>query len=425
MLIIPPIHKEQRALSMRRLTLLATISTVAVVALAVEFGGVPRTVPPLVSNAEAAVDMGQHSAGFGDLVEKVKPAVVSVRVQLDASTEPTGIDENSPSAPNSPMDQFFRHFGMPDGGSAPEEQRQPRNRPMTAQGSGFFITPDGYAVTNNHVVENAKTVEIRTDDAKTYSAKVIGTDPRTDVALIKVDGRDDFPYVKLADKAPRIGDWVLAVGNPFGLGGTVTAGIVSARGRDIGAGPYDDFIQIDASVNKGNSGGPTFDMEGNVIGVNTAIFSPSGGSVGIAFDIPSETVKSVVAQLKDKGMVSRGWIGTQIQPITADIADSLDMKDSEGALVAEPQADSPAAKAGVLPGDVITAVDNHPVKDVYATLAKQIGAMVPGTSAKLTNGARVRRKASPSRSANCQRSERLVLIRMTPAKQAPTCQSWD
>ncbi len=152
--------------------------------------------------------------------------------------------------------------------------------------------------------------------ARAYSAKVIGTDARTDIALIKVDGRRDFPYVKLAEKAPRVGDWVVAVGNPFGLGGTVTAGIVSARGRDIGAGPYDDFIQIDASVNKGNSGGPTFDMDGNVIGVNTAIFSPSGGSVGIAFDIPSETVKSVVAQLKDKGVVSRGWIGVQIQPVT-------------------------------------------------------------------------------------------------------------
>jgi serine protease Do len=195
-------------------------------------------------------------------------------------------------------------------------------------------------------VDKAQTVEITTDDGKTYDAKVIGTDSRTDLAVIKVEGRNDFPYVKLADKAPRIGDWVLAVGNPFGLGGTVTAGIVSARGRDIGAGPYDDFLQIDAPVNKGNSGGPTFDMDGNVIGVNTAIFSPSGGSVGIAFDVPAETVKSVVAQLKDKGVVSRGWIGVQIQPVTADIAESLGMKGTEGALVAEAQEESPAAKAG-------------------------------------------------------------------------------
>jgi serine protease Do len=177
--------------------------------------------------------------------------------------------------------------------NTPDNQRQPRHRSVTALGSGFFITADGYAVTNNHVVDKAKSIEVTTDDAKSYDAKVIGTDPRTDLALIKVDGRSDFPYVKLADKAPRIGDWVVAVGNPFGLGGTVTAGIVSARGRDINAGPYDDFVQIDAPVNKGNSGGPTFDMDGNVVGVNTMIFSPSGGSVGIAFDIPADTVKSV------------------------------------------------------------------------------------------------------------------------------------
>src|SRR5215510_7845687 len=164
---------------------------------------------------------------------------------------------------------------MPD--ATPEKGRQPHHRYVTGQGSGFFITADGYAVTNNHVVDKAQTVEVIMDDGKSFEAKVIGTDPRTDLALIKVEGRRDFPYVKLADKAPRIGDWVVAVGNPFGLGGTVTAGIVSAHGRDIGSGPYDDYIQIDAPVNKGNSGGPTFDVDGDVIGVNTAIFSPSGG----------------------------------------------------------------------------------------------------------------------------------------------------
>ena len=212
------------------------------------------------------------------------------------------------------MEQFFRRFGMPNEEGTPDQPKphKPHGQFVTGQGSGFFIAADGYAVTNNHVVDKAKAVEITTDDGKNYDAKVIGTDPRTDLALIKVNGRSDFPFVKLADTAPRIGDWVVAVGNPFGLGGTVTAGIVSARGRDIGSGPYDDYIQIDAPVNKGNSGGPTFDMEGNVIGVNTAIFSPSGGSVGIAFDIPAETVKTVVAQLKDKGFVRRGWIGVQI-----------------------------------------------------------------------------------------------------------------
>jgi serine protease Do len=223
---------------------------------------------------------------------------------------------------------------------------------------------------------------VTADDGKTYKAKVIGTDQRTDLALIKVEGGSNFPFAKLSDTKPRIGDWVLAVGNPFGLGGTVTAGIVSASGRDIGNGPYDDFIQIDAPVNKGNSGGPAFNTNGEVIGVNTAIYSPSGGSVGIAFSIPAQTVKSVVAQLKDKGTVSRGWIGVQIQPVTADIADSLGLKKAEGALVAEPQANGPAAKAGIESGDVITAVNGESVKDARE-LARTIGGMAPGASVKL------------------------------------------
>jgi serine protease Do len=254
---------------------------------------------------------------------------------------------------------------------------------ITGQGSGFFISADGYAVTNNHVVDKAENVQVTTDDGKIFEAKVIGTDPRSDLALIKVEGRSNFPFVKLAEGNPRIGDWVLAVGNPFGLGGTVTAGIVSARGRDIGNGPYDDFIQIDAPVNKGNSGGPTFDVDGNVIGVNTAIFSPSGGSVGIAFAIPADTVKKVVAQLKDKGTVTRGWIGVQIQSVTPEIADSLGLKTVQGALVAEPQSGGPAAKAGVEAGDIITSVNGAPLKDARE-LARQIGGLPPGTSVKLS-----------------------------------------
>src|SRR5262249_31926638 len=248
--------------------------------------------------------------GFGDLVEKVKPAVISVRVKLDANTVSSRREDSSPFPQNSPMERFFRRFGMPD--LNPERGQQPNRRPVTGQGSGFFISADGYAATNNHVVDHAKTVEVITDDGKTLSAKVIGTDTRTDLALIKVDGRSDFPYVKLSDKAPRIGDWVVAVGNPFGLGGTVTAGIVSARGRDIGSGPYDDYIQSDAPINRGNARGPTCALDGNVGAAPPPISSPPGGWVGLAFDTPAETVKSVVAQLKDKGMVSRGWIGTQI-----------------------------------------------------------------------------------------------------------------
>jgi serine protease Do len=318
--------------------------------------------------------------GFADIVAKVKPAVMSVRVKMDggeAQTTGLGNNEIPPG-----LREFFRRFGMPENmpqNSVPQG-RGGRNV-ITGQGSGFFISPDGYAVTNNHVVEKAENVKVTTDDGKSHDAKVIGTDPRTDLALIKVDD-GPFPYVKLSDNVPRIGDWVLAVGNPFGLGGTVTAGIVSARGRDIGASAYDDFIQIDAPVNKGNSGGPTFDTEGNVIGVNTAIFSPSGGSVGIAFAIPADTVKSVVSQLRDHGSVTRGWIGVQIQPVTADIADSLGLKKAEGALVAEPQANSPAAKAGIAAGDVITAVDGQQVKDAR-DLARKIGAMAPKTSVKL------------------------------------------
>jgi serine protease Do len=376
-----------RILSARRLVLLASVGGLGVAALLGGPAMLPKAGGPALTDIAYAQDL-QRPVGFADLVEKVKPAVISVRVKVN-SAKNTGFDGDSP-LPNSQMERFFRRFGMPD--LFPDDERGPRNprdrrglrgRPVTGQGSGFFISGDGYAVTNNHVVDKADTVEVATDDGKTYTAKVIGSDPRTDLALIKVEGRSDFQHVKLADKAPRIGDWVLAVGNPFGLGGTVTAGIVSARGRDIGAGPYDDFIQIDAPVNKGNSGGPTFDVDGNVIGVNTAIFSPSGGSVGIAFAIPSATVKAVVAQLKDSGKVTRGWMGVHIQPVTAELAENLGLKAPEGALVSDPQASGPAAKAGVQAGDVIIAVNGSPVKDAK-DLAKQIGAMSPGATVKLT-----------------------------------------
>jgi serine protease Do len=321
--------------------------------------------------------------GFADIVERVKPSVISVKVNINEKVgkDDNGNDEDSPFPPGSPMERFFRRFGGPDG--FPGQRGGNSHRQITGQGSGFFISDDGYAVTNNHVVDGASKVEVTADDGKTYTAKVIGTDQRTDLALIKVEGNGTkFPFAKLADGKPRIGDWVLAVGNPFGLGGTVTAGIVSAEGRDIGNGPYDDFIQIDAPVNKGNSGGPAFSVNGDVVGVNTAIYSPSGGSVGIAFSIPASTVKSVVAQLKDKGSVSRGWIGVQIQPVTQDIADSLGMKKAEGALVAEPQANGPAAKAGIESGDVITEVNGQTVKDARE-LARTIGGLPPDTAVKL------------------------------------------
>jgi serine protease Do len=372
-------QKPRTLLSARRLVMLATAAGLSGAVLFAGPGGPKATFFPF--GTEAHAQGAARPVGFADIVDKVKPSVISVRVKMDANSRSADFDNDDlPFPKGSPFEFFFRRFGQPDGQDLPRGQR--RHQFTMGQGSGFFISADGYAVTNNHVVDKAESVEVATDDGKTYTAKVIGSDSRTDLALIKVEGRSDFPFVKFADQTPRIGDWVLAVGNPFGLGGSVTAGIVSARGRDIGAGPYDDFIQIDAPVNKGNSGGPTFDVDGNVIGVNTAIFSPSGGSVGIAFAIPAETVKNVVAQLKDKGAVTRGWIGVQIQPVTSDIADSLGIKKAEGALVAEPQSGSPADKAGIKSGDVILSVDGAPVKDARS-LARTISALAPGTSVRL------------------------------------------
>ena len=364
-----------RLWSARRLALLASAAGLSAV-LVFGSGGFA---PPLALTTPAQAQTAQRPVGFADIVEKVKPAVISVRVKMNAGPQNSEFSGEDPFGPNSPFQYFFRRFGQEVPGM---RGGSPRRQFTTGQGSGFFISADGYAVTNNHVVDKAESVEVTTDDGKTHTAKVIGTDSRTDLALIKVEDAGNFAYVHLADQAPRIGDWVLAVGNPFGLGGTVTAGIVSARGRDIGAGPYDDFIQIDAPVNKGNSGGPTFDVDGNVIGVNTAIFSPSGGSVGIAFAIPAETVKSVVGQLRDSGKVTRGWIGVQIQPVTADIADSLGLKQAQGALVAEPQEGSPAAKAGIKSGDVIVSLNGEPIRDAR-TLARRISSLAPHTSVKI------------------------------------------
>src|SRR6202171_6043775 len=376
---LPSYQASRRSLfSARKFALMASV--VAGLGAAV-YGCGPSPDPANIFSSPAHAQVNnevrkvEKPVGFADIVERVKPSVISVKVNINEKvakddSSSNNNDDSSPFQPGSPMERFFRRFGGPDG-LPPGLRGGPRGGRgvVTGQGSGFFISADGYAVTNNHVVDGADKVEVTTDDGKTFTAKVIGTDARTDVALIKVEGGSNFPFAKLSDGKPRIGDWVLAVGNPFGLGGTVTAGIVSASGRDIGNGPYDDFIQIDAPVNKGNSGGPAFNTEGEVMGVNTAIYSPSGGSVGIAFSIPASTVKNVIAQLKDKGSVSRGWIGVQIPPVTADIADSLGLKKAEGALVAEPQPNGPAAKAGIESGDVITAVNGETVKAVRGTRA--------------------------------------------------------
>jgi serine protease Do len=373
--------------SKKRLTAKSLLAGTSILALA---AGLALALNPTV-NAATSGDTVIESAppvqggpNFADLVQRVKPAVVSVRVKITEGADTQGMyGESDPfngenPFSGTPFEKFFKNFGKKH-----QKGQGDNNAPLAqAQGSGFFISSDGYIVTNNHVVDHAVNVEVVMDDEKTLPAKVIGTDSKTDLALIKVEG-SDYPYVRLAASKPRIGEWVVAMGNPFGLGGTVTAGIVSAEGRDIGSGPYDDFIQIDAPVNKGNSGGPTFNLKGEVIGVNTAIFSPSGGSVGIAFDIPSTTVESVVPALKTSGKVDRAWLGVQIQPVTADIADSLGLKEAKGALIAQPQEGSPGAKAGLKAGDVITAVNSDEVIDAR-DLARKIGGMKPGTQVTLS-----------------------------------------
>lgn len=316
---------------------------------------------------------------FADLVERVGPAVVSVRVKgaqvKTAAARQTNPDFGVPDG----LQEFFERFRGP--GQPGPQPGQPRSK--ASQGSGFFISADGFLVTNNHVVENATEVEVLMDSGQTLAAKVIGQDSKTDLALLKVSSGGPFKFVELAAEAPRVGDWVLAVGNPFGLGGSVTAGIVSARGRDIGAGPYDDFLQIDASVNRGNSGGPAFNLRGQVIGVNTAIYSPSGGNVGIAFAIPAPTVQQIVTQLKEKGSVARGFLGVNIQSLTKDIAASLSLDKAEGAIVANVEDSSPAAKAGILAGDVVLSVNRNEVKDAR-DLSRTIAFMNPGETAKIS-----------------------------------------
>ena len=311
--------------------------------------------------------------GFADIIERVRPAVVRVRVKTGERGRSGEARQVTPLPPA--LDLFLRQFKItPD---------NPAQGSGLSLGAGFFVSGDGYIVTNNHVVVGGNSIEVTTDNGDVYLAKLIGTDPPTDLALIKIATQADLPYVRLAKTEPRIGEWVLPIGNPFGLGGTVTAGIVSARGRDIGEGPYDDFIQIDAPVNEGNSGGPTFNVRGEVVGVNTMIYSPSGGSIGVAFDIPAETVRVVIQQLKDTGHVTRGWIGVEMQPVTGTIAEALGLQKARGALIAQVNPDGPAAKHGIEVGDVITSVDDRQVKDARE-LARIVAGTTPETSVKFS-----------------------------------------
>ncbi len=328
---------------------------------------------------------------FSTLVERVAPAVVSIRVKADPSaiTSHDGDDEEGGESSEkgnpfegTPLQRFFQ-------GQKPPAQKphQPRMgaappAPVQGQGSGFFISSDGYIVTNYHVVEGAIKVEIVTGAGDILPAKIAGTDPATDLALLKTACDTPCAFVPLTHADVKPGDWAIALGNPFGLGGTVTAGIVSARGRDIGMGAYDNFVQIDAPVNKGNSGGPTFNQAGEVIGVNTAIFSPSGGSAGIAFAIPAKTVERVVSQLKSKGKVTRGWLGVQVQPVTPELADSLGIKEAKGALVSVPADNSPAKAAGIKRADVIVRIGEEDIKD-SRELARKVSEMKPDSTVQV------------------------------------------
>ncbi len=365
--------------------LVASTLTVAVAAGAVGVGTI-SSYPALAQQVGTDI-ANPPMTGFADLVESVSPAVVSVQVSSEVPVQQIQRGPNFqfefPDLPEDhPLRRFFDQFEDPYG--PPSEDRP--NRPkqfMQAVGSGFIISQDGYIVTNNHVVENASEVTVLLEDDTELAVDIVGTDPRTDLALLKVqEERNDLPYVDFATDEARVGDWVVAVGNPFGLGGTVTAGIVSARGRDINASAYDDFLQIDAAVNRGNSGGPSFNTNGKVVGVNTAIFSPSGGNVGIAFAIPASVAQNVISQLQADGVVTRGFLGVSLQDLNDDLADALGLANTNGALVTEPIEGAPAGDAGVESGDVIVSVDGEGVNS-GRELSRIISQRSPGSEVVL------------------------------------------
>ncbi|MFL5253644.1 MAG: Do family serine endopeptidase, partial [Rhodopila sp.] len=326
---------------------------------------------------------------FADLATRLLPAVVNVSssTTITAKNGPGAGPEMPIFPPGSPFEQFFKDFlnkqrqGQRGGGGGDDDQPKPERRAQSL-GSGFIVDASGLVVTNNHVIDGADEISVILQDNTTLKAKVLGRDESGDIALLKVNSDKPLPTVDFGDSsAMRVGDWVLAIGNPFGLGGSVTAGIVSARGRDIHQGQYDDLIQTDAAINRGNSGGPLFNMDGQVIGINTAIFSPSGGSIGIGFSIPSNMAKNIVAQLKEYGHPRRGWLGVKIQQVTPDIAESLGLKGASGAMVAGITDGGPADKAKLRSGDVILKFDGQPVTEMHnlprIVAETEIGKQVP------------------------------------------------
>jgi serine protease Do len=345
-----------------------------------------------------AVDqvVGSKLAGapssFADIVEAVQPAVVNIAVEGQLPRSVSG-PEMAPGEGFGNFEDFLERFfgpgfNLPDAPQDPRSQRGPTFRGM---GSGFIVDPEGYVVTNQHVVGNASEITVTLHDGTKLPAKLVGIDPKTDLAVVKVEAKESLPYARFGNSdGTRVGDWVVAIGNPFGLGGSATAGIVSARGRDIQSGPYDDFFQIDAPINQGNSGGPLFNLKGEVIGINTAIFSPNGGNVGIGFAIPANLADSVIDQLRTHGKVERGYLGVTIQPVDEDIAKSLGLESESGALVASVAKGGPAEHAGIEPGDVILKIDGDDIAQMKE-LTRKVAALAPGTDAKvevLRNGQR-------------------------------------
>lgn len=352
------------------------------IALMLALGGTAALVATSQHAVAQSTPIGGVPGGFADLVEAVKPAVVSITVDGETKVRQLGNDFefDLPDLPeNHPLRRFFDQFGNQGRNG---NGKGPQTRRFQAAGSGFIISADGFVVTNNHVVENADNVIVVDDNGDEHQARIVGVDERTDLALLKIDDAENLPFVEFAETEVRIGDWVVAVGNPFRLGGTVTAGIVSARGRDISGSAYGDFIQIDAAINRGNSGGPAFNTSGKVIGVNTAIFSPNGGNVGIAFAIPAAVVKQVIFDLMDDGTVTRGYLGVAIQNVNADIAESVGLEHASGALVIEPSEGTPAARAGIKSGDIILEVDGEEI-DSSIDLSRTIAGKAPGTAVDL------------------------------------------
>lgn len=359
----------------KRLSKTVIASALSLVLVGAQLPGLSVASEAMLPTRTHAASMQQQPGSFSELIKRVKPAVVNIATTGNSAMANSmqQFEFSMPELPEgSPFGEFFQHFFD----NMPQSPQDGQGFEMKGAGSGFIISADGYIVTNHHVIDDAREIEVVMDDGRRYQASVEGVDAKTDLALLKIESDQPLLYVAFGDSDnAEIGDWVVAVGNQFGLGGSATAGIISARGRDIQSGPFDDFLQIDAPINRGNSGGPLFDTQGNVIGINTAIYSPSGGNVGIGFAIPSNMAEEIVADLKSDGAVARGWLGVEIQPVTEAVADSLGLEQARGALVANVVADSPASRFGFKVGDVILSMDGKPVeefKDLPRLVAKAI-----------------------------------------------------